>query len=227
MNIMDVINDLSKIRDFLEKLNNNQLQSTGFTVVDGDDVPKILYNVDGSMGDKNNTPVKGSWIELLRKNDIDCSKCYVTDPIPNPSTATSHPDKSLKGGHMTINKDGSVTDGSCYLMPLCAWHNCKDRDKVEFKHENNNKMLRLTGYLKNDLAITFMLRLPSEYPFALLYFKNGEWSYKNVSEAEVNNNFSAVFKSISLNVNTDFYILIKRDFKDEKTEFSLLSTNLS
>lgn len=89
-------------------------------------------------------------------------------------------------------------------------------------------MLELTGYMEGELLVTFMLRLPSEYPYAMLYYLKGEWKYRNIFEEDVKkNDLSTILKSISPNENINFHILIKRNFNNEKIEFDLVSTNLS
>lgn len=221
---MDTINKLSKIKDFLEKLKNNQLQSTGAKKITytGD-----LYNVDGSTNDPSKIPghVGESWVQLLTNYGIDTSNCYVTAPLPPSGKGKSHPSGSIVGGHMTQNADGSVSNKTCYLMPLCKWHNSKKRDHIAFKHTKSD-VLELTGYMLGELHVTFMLRLPSEYPYAMLYYLNGEWSYRNISEEEAKNELSSVLKSISSEQEIKYYALIEKNWQNEKVKFGLISTNL-
>ncbi len=90
--------------------------------------------------------------------------CYVT----NPGGEGSHPNFCV-GGHMTIHADGGVVDNTCYLMPLCSWHNNTARDGVAFDHAET-RMLQLTGYDPGELRVTFELRLPSNQPYAVLFY---------------------------------------------------------
>jgi hypothetical protein len=48
-------------------------------------------------------------------------------------------------------------------------------------------MLKLTGYMKEELAATFQLRLPSKEPFAVLYYSEQGWNYQDLSDHQVRN----------------------------------------
>ena len=127
------------------------LESTDCEVVD---YGGVLYNVRGSSDDPN---LGGSWRGLLIRHGISGS-CYVTEPAPDPSEST-HPEFAL-GGHMTPNANGFVPTGeTCYLMPLCHWHNSTGRDGMPFKHRQT-RMLRLLGYMQDDTYASFAARLP-------------------------------------------------------------------
>ncbi len=127
------------------------LESTGCEVVD---YSGILYNVRGSSDDPK---LGGSWKALLIENHIN-GDCYVSEPAPDPS-GSSHPCFAL-GGHMTPNADGRVPrGGSCYLMPLCHWHNNTGRDGTPFRLRQT-RMLRLLGYMQGDTYASFAARLP-------------------------------------------------------------------
>lgn len=124
----------------------------------------VLYNVDGSSGDP--TIDKQSWKALLIENGID-GDCYVTSPLPS-TTGTSHPGFDV-GGHMTPNSDGKVaTGGSCYLMPLCAWHNNKARDGQPFSH-TETEMLQLEGYMEGEAAVSFRARMEDPLPYSAIF----------------------------------------------------------
>jgi hypothetical protein len=84
---------------------------------------------------------------------------------------------------MTINKDGSVENKTCYLRPLCNWHNSKSLDEHPFTVPQHD-ILELTGYMMGELAATFCLRLSRNDPFAVLYSTNAGWAYKNLSQRE-------------------------------------------
>lgn len=171
---------LEQVRKFVEAATMQNLGSTGATVVN---YTNVLYNVDGSTDDPYVPPYK-SWTKVfIGVTGIENAECYVTnDPD---GRGRSHPVFS-KGGHMTINQDGSVeSGGKCYLMPLCSGHNNKSRDGIAFEH-TNTKMVRLTGYMKGELAATFLLRLPNEHPYALLYYSEAEqaWEFQDYDEAQ-------------------------------------------
>lgn len=140
------------------------IQSTSATVVTyaGD-----LYNVIGSTDDPK---IDGaSWKQLLIDKGIGTGAndhCYVTSPLPAPTEKTTHPEFNV-GGHMTINSDGSVpAGGTCYLMPLCKWHNSASRT-MAFSHSLTT-ILKLSGYMQAELAATFLARMPSSAPYTLV-----------------------------------------------------------
>ncbi|RKE83664.1 hypothetical protein [Rhizobium sp. AG855] len=144
---------VQRLAEFAMRYAGIRLQSTSANVVY---YSGHLYNVDGSTDDPK---INGaSWKGLLQANGID-GNCYVTHPLPNPGT--SHPQFSV-GGHMTQNADGSVEKGkTCYLMPLCSWHNSTSNNGNAFQH-TETKMLELYGYMEGDLAATFLARMPGD-----------------------------------------------------------------
>ena len=148
------------LRDFASRYHGIGLFSTGATALDYDGV---LYNVEGSTGDPD---IDGAnWKKLLITKGID-GDCYVTDPLPD-RDGTSHPGFNV-GGHMTPNANGRVPlGGTCYLMPLCKWHNSTRRDGTAFAHEKT-RMLKLSGYMEGDLAATFAAREIGDAPYRLV-----------------------------------------------------------
>lgn len=156
-------NSEQALQDFADRYRGIVLLSTGARVVNYEGV---LYNVQGSSDDPD---IDGAnWKELLIRNGIE-SPCYVTNPLPD-RNGTSHPDFQV-GGHMTTNADGHVpVGGTCYLMPLCKWHNSKGRDGTPFAHKET-RMLKLSGYMEGDIAATFAARMPGEAAFRLVSVK--------------------------------------------------------
>ena len=180
---MDPIPGLAQVLAFVERARLHPVESTGAAPVT---LTADVYNVDGSDTDPKHVPGnKGkTWKELLTKNNIpDTSPCYVTN-APAPADKT-HPQFNV-GGHVTTDPNGGVIDDSCYLMPMCSWHNNKARDRVKFTH-SQSKMLKLTGYMKGELAATFQLRLPSPHPYALLYYAEDlqGWTYRDMTEVQL------------------------------------------
>jgi hypothetical protein len=148
------------LKDFATRYKGIELLSTG---ADRVSYSGVLYNVSGSSTDPEID--SGGWKKLLISKGID-GDCYVTDPLPD-RDGTSHPGFDV-GGHMTTNADGHVTRGGIsYLMPLCKWHNSKGRDGIPFEHDET-EMLKLTGYMLGDLALTFAARLPGDDAFRLV-----------------------------------------------------------
>ncbi|WDA41543.1 hypothetical protein [Erythrobacter sp. BLCC-B19] len=156
---------------FVDRHQSAKLLSTHAEVVD---YHGTLYNISGSSHDPE---IDGaSWRQLLIRNGID-GNCYVKVTTPE----GSHP-KFDVGGHMTPNSDGSVERGSeCYLMPLCKWHNSTARNGHPFTL-TNPRILKLYGYMLDDMALTFMARMPSDAPFSLIYEAAGTWHTQAVSE---------------------------------------------
>lgn len=200
-----------KIQEFVELAQNNRIKSTKAEKVT---VTDDLYNVDGSSDDPLVPGSKAtSWLDLLEKNGI-TGNCYVTN-CPAPPNK-SHPNDYL-GGHMTTDPDGKVIDGgSCYLMPLCKWHNNTARNKQNFKHQNKDNMLELSGYMEDELAVTFMIRLPSNKPYALLYDTGEGWAFEDLSEEQAENLEAEVFSKINI-AQTKEYVLIQRIGNDQVT----------
>lgn len=177
-----------KVNEFVRLVNSEDeiITSTGAVTVN---FSGGLYNVKGSTPDPKKVPNHEgvAWKQLLIDYGISAANpCYVT----NPGAEGSHPDFSV-GGHMTTSYDGNVpTGGSCYLMPLCYWHNSKSRDEVLFYHVRT-AMLLLTGYMQGELAATFHLRLPCSEPFGLLYNIDGGWRHHNFATKEQVDTFLA------------------------------------
>lgn len=204
--------ELQKIMKFVERARENGIESTGATTVN---YTGGLYNVDGSSGDPKKVPgyLGKSWKDLLIAKGIN-GNCYVTNANPQPGT--SHPGFDV-GGHMTINASGEVLDQTCYLMPLCSWHNNKARDGVLFTHKNT-AMLHLSGYNQAELAVTFMLRLPSNEPFAFLYDTGEGWTYEDLPDAHANNLTAEVLPRIGKGREVH-YVLIERVWTDRLMHF--------
>lgn len=149
---------------FVDRHRSMKLLSTHAEVVD---YHGTLYNISGSSDDPLIDGV--SWKQLLAHNGIG-GNCYVKVT----QSQGSHPEFSV-GGHMTPNSDGSVERGSeCYLMPLCKWHNSTARNGHPFTL-TNPRILKLYGYMLDDLAVTFAARMPSDAAFSLIYEAGGAW----------------------------------------------------
>ncbi|ANQ51839.1 hypothetical protein MY04_4504 [Flammeovirga sp. MY04] len=204
---MNNIKNLKQIQSFVNQLKKGEpsVKSTGAKVVY---ISDDLYNVDGSSDDPKKIPNHEgeNWNSLLQSYDID-GNCYVTNAhAPDNS---SHPDFSV-GGHMTTNSNGKVEDGGiCYLMPLCSWHNNKARDGVNFTH-TQTKMLELSGYMTDELPVTFKLRMPSEEPYVVLFHHEDEWKFENISSHKKNNLKEHVFHNYSKSQSISHYVIIER-----------------
>lgn len=162
------------LADFVSRYSGIHIESTSATPVN---YSGVLYNVDGSTPDPKINGV--TWKQLLIYYGIN-SNCYVTHPLPG--GGTSHPQFSV-GGHMTANSNGSVpTGGSCYLMPLCYWHNSTSNNGVAFQH-SNTYMLQLSGYMQGELAATFLARMPGDAPLRIVGADGGLLSIQPADDA--------------------------------------------
>lgn len=131
--------------------------------------PSPLYNVRGSTPDPYPPNVHG-WKALLESEGFG-APCYATSPLPVPPKGPSHPGFDV-GGHMTTDPNGAVANGgSCYLMPLCAWHN-NSHNTAAFTTRSSS-MLVLNGYMQADIAATFLARLGGAAPYAVIYVADG------------------------------------------------------
>jgi hypothetical protein len=200
----DAILGLEQVSRFVELARLEGMRSTGASVVNES---AALYNVRGSSNDPKHDPKhpNDSWKGLLIKYGINGNEpCYVTDSIQK-----THPQFNV-GGHMTKDTNGVVNPnpgGSCFLMPLCSYHNHFNQ-KGAFSH-TKTKMLLLTGYMKAELAATFMLRLPSEFPYAMLYWSDGQWDFINLNESDGDNFGSDVLSKLGMPM-PDHYVLVQR-----------------
>ena len=123
---------------------------------------------------------------------------------------------------MTKNSSGTVpTGGSCYLMPLCYWHNSTGLNGVAFTIKKNTKMLKLSGYMQGELALTFKVRLPSALPFALIYNKDGIWDYQDLTADQAENLTSEIQTA-----QASQHILIERVQGEDRTTYAVRSHNL-
>lgn len=164
------------LKQFYENFGDAVLKSTSATVVQ---YPGTLYNVDGSTDDPKIDGV--TWKQLLIDNGIN-GNCYVTSPLPTDDS--SHPSFNV-GGHMTPNSDGSVAIGGiCYLMPLCSWHNSKQRDGVPFAHTETT-MLQLSGYMQAEPAATFLARQPGDAPYTMVGADGTQLTVHPIGKAQV------------------------------------------
>lgn len=141
---------MDEVTQFFEQHIGAIIYSTSAKPVD---ITADVYNVTGSSKD----PKLGkSWKKLLKQYGID-GPCYVTNQEPD-KPDTSHDKGTWLGGHMALTRDGKVeTGGISYLMPLCAWHNSKARDRKNFEH-SKTKMLELSGFMEGQTAFTFNMR---------------------------------------------------------------------
>lgn len=213
---MSIDSEMRTVLRFVECNKGRGIESTGARKVDY--AGHYLYNVIGSTDDPKRIPGHHhkSWKKLLTDYGID-GECYVHyDEIND-----WHPHFNV-GGHMTPHKDGSVRAGGiCYLMPLCYWHN--KQDGVSFKLKEHS-MLELTGYREGELAATFLLRLPSQDPYALLYRTEEGWSFENLSNIKAKNFKPALLQPMGIGHVLD-YVLFERVHAD-RTLYYIRETSL-
>lgn len=178
----DLAEHRNQLADFVSRYEGTRLFSTSAQVVN---FASALYNVSGSTSDPK-VPGSTSWMGLLiayqSKSSlctIDVSGCYVTGPPP---AGGNHPAFEV-GGHMTTDSKGAVaTGGSCYLMPLCKWHNSTSKNGVAFTH-SKTCMLQLAGYMQAEPAATFMARFDGKEAGAIVYLSGEGLTYRALPEA--------------------------------------------
>ncbi len=214
---MEHTQEIKQMANIVSQWGGNHVESTAAANVN---YSGTLYNVEGSTDDPH---IGGhNWKPLLISMGID-GDCYVTNA--NPGLGTSHPGFNV-GGHMTPNSSGDVANGgTCYLMPLCSWHNNTARDGVAFSHTETS-MLQLSGYMQDEMAVTFMARLPSDEPFSLMYYSDGKWQHKNLSKSEEAKLSSKGLSSDILGSKLDHYVLLKRVVQDGQTNYVVHSKQL-
>lgn len=163
----DIQQHAEALQKFVDAASGQRLYSTGYSKTTSG--PGQVYNVRGSTDDPHPTVPSVSWVQLLVDNGITWD-CNASAPLPAPGKGPSHP-KTIVGGHMTTDANGHVaTGGSCYLMPLCKWHN-QSTNTALFTCSSTT-MLILTGYMKADLAATFLARLGGAAPYGVVYLSD-------------------------------------------------------
>lgn len=161
--------ELQQLKELVARIEDRKgppiIESTGASVVTSS--PNPIYNVDGSSDDPK---IHGdSWKKLFVAVMAKAGAYYPNTCFVSPTSPAhdSHPGFRL-GGHMTQNQNGSVNSGTCYLMPLCSWHNSKARDGIPFVPVQST-MVQLTGYLLAEPAALFEARLDGAAEHALVY----------------------------------------------------------
>ena len=156
-----------RLARFARRFESLRIFSTGAQIVSysGD-----LYNVDDSTDDPKIDGLK--WKQLLITMSAASTGCKITQACyadtPAAPGSSSHAGFSV-GGHMTPDSSGVVaTGGTCYLMPLCSWHNSTARNNQAFAHANTC-MLELSGFMQAEPFETFAARLDGAAPAAIVY----------------------------------------------------------
>ena len=169
-----------QLRRFVETVGGGIVESTFYAKTTSG--PSKLYNVRGSTPDpypQKPTKVTG-WKSLLLSQGIG-APCYASAPLPAPGKGKSHPGFDV-GGHMTTAADGSVaTGGSCYLVPLCSWHNGR-YNTAQFTMRSTT-MLVLSGYMQADTSATFLARLGGVAEHAVVYVSDDGPAYEYLAES--------------------------------------------
>lgn len=194
---------------FVDKFSGLRLFSTGARVVTYD---QPLYNVKGSTPDPK---IDGkAWKRLLQNHGIS-GDCFADTPDA-PSTS-SHADFSV-GGHVTPNSDGMVPVGStCFLMPLCYWHNGKANDGKPFSHAEI-RMLELIGYMQGEPAATYLARTSGIADYALVFIGAEGLSYRGIPGspgAFLANNMA------KLSVHPDVFVMLRKEHGAEEESFTI------
>lgn len=213
---MPISKEAQLLIDFVQKHEGMKLLSTRAEVVE---FAGVLYNVDGSSDDPE---IDGyNWRSLLRERGID-RDCYVTNI--QPLGETSHANFSV-GGHMTVNRDGSVPfGGECFLMPLCSWHNSKARDHMAFEH-TETRMLKLFGYLEKEPRATFSARMASDEEFALVALADSGGAGL-ISPPRLGNQPLKLLDGIAGLKEPEFFVLLRQNQEDGQTFYRIEDAKL-
>lgn len=146
----------------------------------------------------------------------------MTNPTPDGNT---HPQFNV-GGHMTPDPEGYVAYGAdSYLMPLCSWHNQKNRDGVDFKLRNS-LVLRLSGYMMGEVAASFTARLPAKERFAIINTDDDEIKSINLSDKDEKNVEKGRLRESGLRYDPEKFVLIERIHQDTDYRYFLRDTEL-
>ena len=126
---------------------------------------------------------------------------------------------------MTQNANGSVAaGGSCYLMPLCSWHNAKSRDGIAFSH--GNPVVYLTGYMQMDIAPTFMARFPSIEPFSCVYLADGVLKVRRLTEDAAARLSYETLAEPGESGGVSDYVLMKRIVAEDRDMYEIVDAKL-
>ncbi|MGN7293138.1 hypothetical protein [Rhizobium sp. SAFR-030] len=205
------------LMEFAQRYGNIRLQSTSATVVT---YAGTLYNVDGSTYDPKIGGV--TWKQLLVNSGIN-GNCYVTAPLP--TVASSHPGFDV-GGHMTTNSHGKVVTGqSCYLMPLCSWHNSTSRNHQAFSH-TQTRMLELSGYMQAEPAATFLARMPTDAAYTLVGADGPQLFTADLAEPHVDALWGDSRDAVEGGTFPEYYLLFRQIREDGVISYVIDSSRL-
>lgn len=174
----DLAEHAAQLKGFVDHIGGGIIESTFYSKTTSG--PSKLYNVVDSTDDpypQKPTKVTG-WKSLLESQGF-TKPCYATAPLPAQGKGPSHPGFDV-GGHMTTKADGKVENGTCYLVPLCKWHN-NSNNTAQFTMRSTT-MLILTGYVQKDTGATFLARLGGNAPYALAYLGEEGPDYHYLAE---------------------------------------------
>lgn len=178
--------------ELLELLTENALTRDGKLIIESTSaimvkgVKNPLYNVSKSSNDPR--PGGTSWVDLFyitmdKASGTYSKKCFV-DPktVKNgpPNTGGNHDDPEV-GGHMTNNADNSVSHGTCFLMPLCKWHNHYKRNHLAYTPIQNT-MVQLGGYMPGEPAALFAATLDAVAPYVIVHSEDGGFGYMPLAD---------------------------------------------
>lgn len=200
---------------FVAEVGGGIIESTAYAKTSS--APSPLYNVRGSTPDPYPPNVSG-WKALLQSQGFG-APCYATSPLPVPPKGPSHPGFDV-GGHMTTDPNGAVAKGgSCYLMPLCAWHN-NSNNKAAFATRSNS-MLVLYGYMQADTAATFLARLDGTAPYALIYLAADGPAFQALETPVVAESFAASETALASDGMPRHFVLLRREERDGRPVYRI------
>lgn len=216
------IDHAARLAQFVERFQSLRITSTAAAIVT---FSGTLYNVEGSTADPKIDGLK--WKPLLITLSAGSTGCKITQACyadtPAAPGTSAHPGFDV-GGHMTTNSNGTVaTGGSCYLMPLCAWHNNPARDGTAFSHANTC-MVQLSGYMQAEPFETFFARLDGAAPAAIVYVGEG-----GLESRSLNDPAQATVKALGLAAAGDgglpeSFVILQRVEEDGETFYRIVDS---
>ena len=224
------MNELQQLKAVIEWVERRDgppiIESTGAQVVKTS--PNPIYNVDGSSDDPkiHGDSWKRLFIAVMAKAGATYpDACFVSPTAP---AHDSHPGFRL-GGHMTQNPNGTVSGGTCYLMPLCSWHNSKARDGVPFVPIQST-MVQLTGYLLAEPAALFAARLDGTARQALVYGTAlGDVDFASLDDDADLMGHTKLFENASISGHDkkpDTYVRLRRIEHDGRTAYEIVESRI-
>ena len=113
---------------------------------------------------------------------------------------------------MTTDPQNHVVDGTCFLVPLCKWHN-NNYDTQPFTMRSKS-MVILYGYMQADTAATFLARLGGGAPFAMVYLSDEGPRHLYLAEPPASTTGALLPSGVSSAGVPGDHVLLRREVRD-------------